>query len=451
MDVKILQSYINPIRTAVNLGWKAKVLRQTNKDLAKWAAHEFKDLGPTYIKIGQFIASRSDVFGKDVAKQFDKLKDKVEPLSEEQLKDAFISVNESEFVGIEKQPIATASIGQVHRAFILRKNKRRPVILKVKRPNVQDEVENNLDFILSILQWMNKFEVENVSDTIDLVEDFKSSILKEIDFENEARNILLFRKLNKDNELIRIPQVITTLSNEDYITMEYVKSKPLREYSGDKKLLSKKLIKCFIEQLVKTGTIHGDPHTGNMGISTDGRIVLYDFGNVIQISYQDRQYFKELINYLLVGNKSGVISSLEKLKIKITDAELMNKYIDSYSRYIRTLDINEITQLTKITDTEGSVQSNSKTVNKNKNNNNPKMPFKLTGEFFRLVRVFGILEGVCKELDPDFNYTDVLSDFSSEMMWDSDFILYKSTNDLNVLISMMPFWILNLSSHTQLK
>lgn len=421
---KVARVYIRPVKTLVQLGWKIKVLKTPNIEVAKWMTDECTKLGATYIKLGQFISSRGDLFGEDVANEFGRLRDTVPPLSDSELDYVFNkTVDKNKYASLDEKPLATASIGQVHRAEIIRKEKRRRVVIKIRRPGVEQDIKDNIEFLVTILSVFKTFKMDNAQDSIELLEDFKSTVLKEVDFINEAKNIAMFRDLSKENTFVRIPQIVKSLSTNDVITMEYVPSLPLRDYQGDKKVLAKALIKSFIEQLVKTGTIHGDPHAGNMGISNRGKVILYDFGNVIQVSYQDRQYFKELINYLLMGNKPAIMATLEKLKIEITDKDMMNNYIDGYISYLRTLNIKELSNLM--------------------NSSNVKMPFKLTGNFFRLVRVFGILEGVCKELDPAFNYTDVLQEFSTDVMFDREFIVYKTSTDIASMLSYMVILINN--------
>lgn len=427
---KIKSVYIKPLQTFIKLGWKVKVLKKPGIEVARWMADECTKLGATYIKLGQFISSRGDLFGEDIANQFSKLRDTVPPLSDSELDHILQNyIDRSKYVEVDTTPLATASIGQVHKAIIARNTKKHRVVIKIKRPMVEQDINDNIQFIISLLNFFKAFKLDNAQDSIDLVEDFKKTVLKEVDFKNEAKNIVLFKEISKNHPVMLIPKFVPSLSSQYIITMQYMPSISLNNYKGNKKQLAKTLIKTFIEQLVKTGTIHGDPHAGNLGVTKSGKIVLYDFGNIIQVSYQERQYFKELINYLLMGNKPAVMATLEKLNIQITDKEVMNKYIDGYMAYLRTLNIIEISKLM--------------------NSSNVKMPFKLTGTFFRLVRVFGILEGVCKELDPNFTYTDVLQEFSTDVMFDREFLIYKTSTDIASILSYMVVLMDNTKSSSK--
>lgn len=425
LDAAKMTTSIRPVKTILQFQWKS-VNGQSKKELAKWLSKELETLGPTYIKMGQFISTRRDIFGKEFSDEFTNLRDNVYPLTQAELFTSISALKDANAIAsISREPLASASIAQVHKALLKRntnKNssqdkKDQRVVVKIKRPNIENDIRTNIKFLVFTLSVLNSLDlIENAVDSIDLLRDFESSILKEIDFKNEAAQISLFRTIYKDNKSFYIPKVYRKYSNNDIIVMEYVPSQPISSFKGNRKELARSILQSFIEQLIQTGTIHGDPHSGNMGLMPDGRVVLYDFGNVVHISFQDRQYLKELIYYLLVSNKSAIITTLKRLQIRITNESDINRYIDAYIDYMKTLDINKIQTL--MVNGDGNV----------------KMPFKLTGEFFRLLRVFSILEGVCKELDPNFNYFDVLQNYVSDILFDQEFIIYKTQADFNTLV-----------------
>ena len=402
---------MRPLKTAVQLNIKL-MQSVSKKDLAKWLSKELETLGPTYIKVGQFISSRKDIFGREFTDEFADLRDSVSPLTNEEVDQIIKPLVERKVLkGIIKKPIASASIGQVHKAQ-LSDGKR--VVLKVRRPNIEADIKANIAFFLRLIAFFQLLDaVPNLMETANILRDFESGVLKEVDFKNEANNIQLFRTIYKDNELIYVPKLYKKYSDSDIIMMEFIPSAPVTSYKGDRALLARQILQAFLQQLIQTGTIHGDPHPGNIGILSDGRIVLYDFGNVVQINYQDRQYLKELIYYLLVNNKSAIITTLKRLNIRIINERDMSSYIDGYISYMKTLDFTQIAPT---------------------NTTNVKMPFILTGEFFRLIRVFGVLEGLCKELDPNFNYFDVLQNYASDIFMDQDFIIYKTRADFGSLV-----------------
>lgn len=407
---------LRPIKTLIGLNIKLAV-KTPSPQLGAWLSKELEALGPTYVKMGQFISSRKDIFTKEFSDQFASLRDRVRPMPPELVEPIFKALADK--IQVEPEPLASASIGQVHKGVLLLNEAKPKVIVKVRRPNIAIDIANDIGFIRSVLDLMKLLNTnDNVDDTIDILTDFESGVLEEVDFKKEVENIKMFRRLYKSGvDGVYIPKVYKSLCTDDVIVMEYVKTKPIFSIVGKdrRKAMATKIIKIFIEQLIQTGSIHGDPHPGNMGVRSDNTLVLYDFGNVVKVGYNEQQLLKELIYYLLVMNKGATVATLKKLKIKITDDAEVERYLDSYIEYMRSIDVNKLKSLT--------------------NNGKAEMPFKLTGELFRLIRVFGILEGICKELDPEFNYFDVLQDYVTDILFDQEFLTYKASSDINSLIN----------------
>lgn len=406
-----LNKYSRTLSTLVKLNVKLAT-NVPKPQIARWLSTEFEALGPTYIKIGQFISSRKDIFGDEFSNELSSLRDKVAQINEQDLRTILDqNLDMSKFKHIDKVPIASASIGQVHRATL--KNGKH-VIVKVKRPNVDAIIKEDVQFLLSTLSLMSFFNMENIQSSIDLLTDFEKNIMNEVDFKHEVENMKKFHKLYHDDRNIIVPYVYKSLSNDNVIVMDYIDSNSILDYQGDKKKLSLRLMDFFVSQLVEYGAIHGDPHAGNMGITADGAIVLFDFGSVIYISNKDRLRMKELVYQLLVNNKKGVVATLKNLGIKIKDESALTSYIDSYINYMRTIDISIL---------------------QSSHNPSSKLPLQLTDDLFRLIRVYGILEGTCKDLNPKFNYFDVLQNYITDILLDEDFIMYKIATDTTQVVT----------------
>jgi ubiquinone biosynthesis protein len=408
----LLQNPINKVgkyaRTVQTLiEFNIRVAQNPSKRvLGKWLTGKLQRLGPTYIKIGQFMSSRKDIFGDDFAEELSALRDDVQPMNDAEFAAAVESYKYRHmFNVIEKKPIASASIGQVHIGVL---KDGRKVILKLKRPDIEMRIREDIEFLMGVLSLMQMLNLENIQDSIDLVSDFERSVAKEVDFIAESKNMKAFYDTYHSAKSIIIPSVYPQLCASNVIVMEYVESLKISEYTGDRKALATKLMDFFIGQLINYGLVHGDPHEGNLGVTKNGAIVMYDFGNIVRIPLRDRQHMKELIYFLLISNKSGVIQTLKSLKIKITNEKEMTRYIDLYIEYMRTIDISQL---------------------QSSHGPNVKLPLKLTDDLFRLIRVYGILEGICKELDKDFNYFTVLSGYINEIFMDEEFILFKIQND----------------------
>ena len=143
-------------------------------------------------------------------------------------------------------------------------------------------------------------------------------------------------------------------------------------------------------------------------------MILYDFGNIIYISAEDRQLFKELVYLLVVQNNNAAIRILKRLGVTILDTSAMIEYLKLYVDYIKTLDIDIIY---------------------NSHNPDVKLPLVLNDKIFRLIRVFSILEGVCKKLSKDFSYLDLLDEYTAMIFMDVDFLVFKASRDIGTVMS----------------
>ena len=395
---------------------------QTPTQVGTYLANEFQTLGPTYIKMGQFISSRNDIFGDEFAASFSCLRDKVQPIEPKEVEQRIADVLKrypDKLASIDANPLASASIGQVHKAT--GKNGR-PLIVKLRRPNVEKIIQQDLNFLKAMTQFMASLNTNNTSVQVKvLLDDIERFLVQEVDFAREAKNIEAFHKAyhnkpenagNNNIQGVVVPHVHADMCDHDVIVMEYVPGITIDTYNGDKKQAARKLMNFFMYQLLENGIIHGDPHKGNIRITKKGNIVLYDFGNVIYMGKQDRYVIKELVYMLIVGNKAGIITLLGQLGAEIMDKEAMMEYLDKYMAYIRTIDVN---------------------VFKDINDPANRVPIRLSGMLVQLMRVYGILEGICKEMDPNFNYFDLVDDQISSLILDDSFLEYKIQRDMKTM------------------
>ncbi len=198
-----------------------RLVKKKNKtELGEWTRERLTTMGPTFVKIGQFMSTRTDVFGEEITSQLKKLQDNVLPLPYDELSD-FISSFKNEFTYIDPKPIASASIGQVHEAKLKKNNER--VVIKVKRPGIEEQIIDDFETLLfgiSMLKTVsndrkiNEFEV--------LFNEYYKLLKEEIDFDREASNMEKFQKMFGKKKWIKIPKVYNELSNNDIVTMEYV-------------------------------------------------------------------------------------------------------------------------------------------------------------------------------------------------------------------------------------
>jgi ubiquinone biosynthesis protein len=400
------------LQTLLQLQLKARVWRTPAPELGAWLVDQLQGLGPTYIKLGQFISTRQDIFGEEFSAPFAELRDRVTPIQDDQVR-AILADNLDMrlFERVDYSPIASASIGQVHRAVLA--SSHAEVVLKVKRPGVEGVIREDIAFLRGLLGVLGKLSYgHNIQQAQDGMRDLEDFLTQEVDFGREVDNMVRFHDMyaGEDGDaMVRVPRVYRSLCGDNVIVMEYVESQRVTEYDGpDRRGMAMLLMDTFVAQLVHRGWLHGDPHPGNIGVDRRGRVVLYDFGSVVRIGAVERHRMKELIYQLLLGNNTAVIGTLRKLGVKVLDERALHGYIDMYREYMRTIDVTVISK-----------------------NHDPMapLPLQLTDKIVRIIRVYGTLEGICKRIYPEFNYFDLLDSYIDELFFDDAFIAFKVKED----------------------
>jgi ubiquinone biosynthesis protein len=415
----VLKQYIKTTSFVRDVTTRFGKNKRILKSDGEWLKHRLQDMGPTYIKIGQFMSSRRDIFDKNIVEALVDLQDNVRPMPEAAIRTLFeTKLQMGKFKQIESTPIASASIGQVHRA-ILNNDKR--VVIKVRRPDIDKMIESDIHVLTTLLNIMEFTGASNVSETRELLQDFRDYVIQETDFMYEMQNMRLFSEMYGQDGTIQLPKLVNSLSSEDMIVMEYV---PSTKFSVIKKTMNKeqrselayRLMDVVIRQFIQDGIIHGDPHEGNIAVVPDGRLVMYDLGNIIQIDPSLRTLMKQLIFEIMVENLDAATDVMRRISlIEIRDENRLRVYLEKYVQYIKTIDVKVL----QVSDKEVFEQ----------------LPVKFDGIIFRLIRVFGLIEGICKDLDPSFNYNTVFVKYMDTLLLDQEFIDYKVRNDIRSILN----------------
>lgn len=429
LSPKKMFSQISKItKFAYNYKVRYNQLSGSNKIL--WWKENIESLGPTYVKIGQFMSNRSDLLSdQDLKCALQMLHDNVAPLEWECIHEIIkMNYDNDTFTYIDVKPLASASIGQVHRATLKNGDN---VVLKIRRPNIGVEIGDNilmLEFILNIIKKIILLlkDADNdlksgITDLSIMLDDVKQSILRESSMLSEVANLKKFENAKIKNTLI--PCIYDELSNDDILIMSYVPSIKISDAYTDKekkKKLAAALMDSFIRQFLFTGIIHGDPHPGNVALSPDKtNFVMYDFGHIVELDADTMNIMKLLVFELMSENVNSVMRLMTDIPdlVEIRNETGLTQYIRKYIAYIKTIDVKVLKELT-----EQSSKIN--------------MPFKFSGKIFEIIRIFGIVEGICLDLDPEFSYDDAFSKYANKLFNDEDFLMLKSKFDLNALIDM---------------
>ena len=376
------------------------------RDRGKWLLKALDGAGPTYVKIGQFASQRPDIFGKQLAQDLAPLRDSVRPLDF----DVFKNKVPDEITEVDPVPLASASIAQVHRA----KLKTRSVVLKFKRPGIDQEIKEDLELIRNGTSFLSKipnFEMEFMSPWL---KEFETGLLNELDFKKEVKNIATFRELYRDRDDVTIPRPYSKLSTDEVIVMDYTPS-----HSIVRPFRAERLINMFLEQLLYEGVIHGDLHTGNIGIGPGSKspLVLYDFGNVIRISPEYKKAVQDFVYSVQTQNVDSVIENIIKMGMAVRDRETTRAFIKQYFKYLETLDIR-------------SFSVNSPEMREKAS----KVPVELDPVTLVILRTYSLLEGLAKELDPQFSYANIINKNIELLFLDSDFFMDRLQKDLNFVL-----------------
>ncbi|MEE2924177.1 MAG: AarF/UbiB family protein [bacterium] len=252
-----------------------------------------EELGPTFIKLGQILSTRDDLLDSDYIEELKKLQDQVREVPSEEVKltlKQFYDVDDLNeiFDRFDYSPIATASISQVHEAYLLTGER---VIVKIQRPKIREIIEQDLGVLSYIAELIQEQfgDPEDPASWSQVIGDFIHQIIQELDFGREARLMLRFDAMFKDDSGIKIPKVFMQYSGNKVIVQELIDGCRLDDLDGLQKmdanfgLIAERLIQSFFQQVFSEGVFHGDPHPGNLRVLPDNVLVFLDFGLVGQL------------------------------------------------------------------------------------------------------------------------------------------------------------------------
>ena len=266
-------------------------------------AKDLETLGPTFIKLGQLLSTRTDLLPGPYLDALSRLQDRVEPFSfgeVEEIVSSELGVRISKaFRDFEPQPLAAASLGQVHRAEL---RDGRPVAVKVQRPGIRQVIVEDLDAFGQIAAMIDKHtEIGRRFAFQDMLEEFRKTLLRELDYRREATNLVTLAHNLRTYERLVIPRPVDDYTTSRVLTMDYVRGtkitdlSPLARIDLDVRTLAEDLCKAYLDQILVDGFFHADPHPGNLLVSEDGRLALLDLGMVARIDPAMQEQLLKLV------------------------------------------------------------------------------------------------------------------------------------------------------------
>lgn len=308
-------------------------------------AKDLESLGPTFIKLGQILSTRADLLPPVYLEALARLQDDVEPFAYEDVEKTIreeLGVRISHaFVEFDRVPIAAASLGQVHRATL---RGGREVAVKVQRPGIREQIDKDLAAFKDIAAVIDRIGAAKNVDAPRVLEEFRRTLLSELDYREEARNLVTVAHQLRDFENIIVPLPVDDYTTARVLTMDYVSGTKITavsrlewtEVNGGE--LADDLFRAYLHQILIDGVFHADPHPGNVLLTSDHRIALIDLGMIGRVSGTTQEQLFKLI--LAIGEGHGedaanVLCALGERREDFNEADMRRAIIDLVGRYQR--------------------------------------------------------------------------------------------------------------------
>lgn len=277
---------------------------------ANQLADDLEKLGPTFVKIGQLLSTRADLLPPAYLDALSRLQDKVEPIPYEEIEKVIqeeLGVRLSKaFDDFSKAPLAAASLGQVHVATL---RGGRQVAVKVQRPGIRQEIIDDIDSLQQIAEFIDSTtDFGKTYETTRIVEQFRGSILRELDYQKEAANLAELRTNLEGFRRLRVPGTIDDYTTSRVLTMDYLPGTKITSLSGlvltdlDGDSLAEELFRAYLKQILVDGFFHADPHPGNLLLTHDRCLAILDLGMVGRIQERLRDQLVHLLAGIAEGN-----------------------------------------------------------------------------------------------------------------------------------------------------
>ncbi|MFN0054946.1 MAG: ABC1 kinase family protein [Planctomycetales bacterium] len=397
--------------------WRRVVLRHAEPPPALTIPQRIRlaleELGPAFVKFGQVMSTRPDLLPAALIGELEKLQEHVPPFSGEEarriLEAELGSPVDKLFARFETQPLAAGSLGQVHRAWHFDGT---PLAVKIRRPNVVRDIERDLLLMgeLALLIERHLPEAE-VFDPVGLVQQFARVIRREIVFTREARTMDEFRRLFRGDETLMIPAVYWDLTSDAVVTMEFVDGLKISDRAGllaaglDPARIGAHGARIFMKMAFEFGLFHGDPHPGNLRVLNSGVVGLLDYGMVGRLDEDKREQLVDLFLAVTRGNVRGCVDQVLLIgkPFRAVDRPLLQSDVRDLIEGFYGLPLEKINLGNLLSDFVSILVGHG---------------IRYPADLMLLIRAIITLEGVGRELDPDFNLATHLAPLVESLVRD---------------------------------
>jgi ubiquinone biosynthesis protein len=412
-DILIDREEINDIRILLKKRLKVSIGSFEGLSTPHKVRMMLQELGPTYVKLGQILSSRNDLIGDLWTSELARLQDNVPPFAFEQVRrtieeDLGKSLEEL-FLSFEVEPIAAASIGQVHRATLV---DRGAVVVKVQRPRIHQQVQSDIEIMREIAKlietrfgWGKRFGI------IQIVEEFARTLLEELDYRNEAANARRLRYNMESEAHVHVPSIYNEMTSQRVLTMEDVQGvriddlSKLNEAEIDRPFLANIFISSIFKQLLLDGFFHCDPHPGNLLVNLDERTLNYiDLGQMGSLLTEQREQLCDVVGAIMQRDSKEVTRLLmvighpyqkvNEIALRRSVDHILYRYLEDSLEHISLASLlNEV--LTAVFESG----------------------LRLPGEFSMAIKTIIQGEAVAHVLDPDIVVLDIARKVAEQILW----------------------------------
>jgi ubiquinone biosynthesis protein len=364
---------------------------------------DLERMGPTYIKLAQLLSTRSDIIPPPYARALSRLQDSVEPFGFDEVERIVteqLGVRISRaFASFDATPLASASLGQVHRATL---RDGREVVVKVQRPGIKERIAEDMEALAELAEFAdNHTEAGRRYGFEELLEQFRRSLNGELDYRKEAANLTALGRILSRYDRLVVPEPVDDYTTSIVLTMDYIRGRkittlgPLAKMELDGRELAEQLFEGYLDQILVEGFFHADPHPGNILLTDDNRLALVDLGQVARVPGEMRKRLIKLLLALSDGNGKAAADAAVALGRQLEGfdsegfcAQASDLVERSQGMTVEELDAGSmVMELMRISGDHG---------------------LRLPPELSMLGKALLNLDQVARELDPDFDPSDAI-------------------------------------------
>ena len=375
----------------------------------RYAAEE---LGPTFVKLAQVLSMRPDLVPPDVATELQKLQDEVSPFSYEEvrniIKEELKQEQETAFSHIDEQPLAAASIAQVHRATL---HNGHHVVIKIQRPDIQNIINVDIEILSDFAKVLKKHSLNTVvSDPVAVMEEFNRSIHRELDFLSEGRNIHRFGLMFADDPTVLVPSFYPELSSSRVLVMDFVDGikasnlEKLERKGLDRTVIAERGAQLILKQVFQHGFFHADPHPGNILVLEDNVIAPLDYGMVGNLDDSTVEALGSMLSGIIHKDSNRIIRAFDALGIThdVTNRIALRADINGFISQYYEVPLQELRVSDILKETFDIFRAHQ---------------MKLPSNLSLMLKALVTVEGLGRLLHPDFDMVSEVRPYVSQLMF----------------------------------